>query len=258
MTMPICFTRHHHPTLTSTQEACRILAEQDAPEGTLVTADEQTAGRGRAGHSWFSPRGQAVYASLLLRPALSLRQSSWLTMLAALAILDCWKVGRLEDDKPSNLPTFQPSNLPTPRIKWLNDINLNGKKVCGILVETSITEDRLDYAILGIGLNVNNDFADAPPDVRARATSLKQEFGAELDRDAILQTLLQNLGARYAQLQHSPATEYAQHVETLGQPVRVQVGDEIVEGVATGVDEWGALQVQTSAGLRSLSFGHIL
>ena len=144
------------------------------------------------------------------------------------------------------------------RIKWLNDINLNGKKVCGILVETSITEDKLDYAILGIGLNVNTDFADAPQDVRTRATSLKQEFGTELDRDAILQTLLQNLGTRYAQLQYSPAAEYAQHVETLGQPVRVQVGDEVVAGMATGVDEWGALQIQTNAGLRSLSFGHLL
>jgi BirA family transcriptional regulator, biotin operon repressor / biotin---[acetyl-CoA-carboxylase] ligase len=254
----ICFTRHHHLTLTSTQDVCRALAEHGAPEGTVVTADEQTAGRGRAGHQWFSPRGQAVYASILLRPALGLRQSSWLTMLAALAILEGWKVGRLEGWKMTNLQTFQPPNPSTPRIKWLNDINLNGKKVCGILVETSITADQLDYAIVGIGLNVNTDFADAPQDVRARATSLKQEFGAELDRDAILQTLLQNLGARYAQLQHSPATEYAQHVETLGQPVRVQVGDEVIAGVATGVDEWGALQIQTSVEVRSISFGHLL
>ena len=194
------------------------------------------------GHTWFSPRGQAIYASILLRPALSVQQSPWLTMLAALAVRDA-------------IPT------PAVTIKWLNDLNLNGKKICGILVETSITEDRLDYAILGIGLNVNTTFADAPADVRARATSLKQEMGIELDREAILQTLLQNLHVRHHELQctqHSPAEEYAQHVETLGQPVRVQAGDEIIAGVATGVNAWGALMIETSAGMRSVSYGHVL
>ena len=234
--------RHHHLTLPSTQDTCRALAEQGAPAGTLVTADEQTTGRGRMGHTWFSPRGQAIYASILLRPALSVQQSPWLTMLAALVVRDA-------------IPTKAVT------IKWLNDLNLNGKKICGILVETSMTEDRLDYAILGIGLNVNTTFADAPTDVRARATSLKQEMGIELDREAILQTVLHNLHIRYAALQrtqHSPAEEYAQHVETLGQLVRVQAGDEIIAGMATGVNAWGALQIETSAGLRSVSYGHVL
>jgi BirA family biotin operon repressor/biotin-[acetyl-CoA-carboxylase] ligase len=240
------FIRHHYSTLPSTQDACRALAEQGAPEGTLVTADEQTAGRGRMGHTWYSPRGQAIYASILLRPALSVQQSSWLTMMAALAV-------KATIDAVGAQHTMEAQAT----IKWLNDINLKGKKVCGILVETSITGDRLDYAIVGIGLNVNTDFDDAPEEVRARATSLKAEFGKELDRDAILQTLLHNLEVRYATPQRSPAAEYAQHVETLGQPVRVQVGDEVVAGVAVGVDEWGALQIQSSTGVRSISFGQL-
>jgi BirA family biotin operon repressor/biotin-[acetyl-CoA-carboxylase] ligase len=240
----VIFVRHHYTSLTSTQDACRALAEAGAPEGALVTADEQTAGRGRGGHTWYSPRGQAICASLLLRPRLGLRQVAWLTMMAALAVRDA--VDCVGDAQVA--------------IKWLNDIHLNGKKVCGILVETSITGDKLDYAIVGIGLNVNTDFADAPDEVRARATSLKQVFGIEFDRDAVLQQLLMRFRLRYAQLQRmqrSPAAEYAQHVETLGRQVRVQVGDGVVEGLAVGVDEWGALRVETSAGVRGVMAGQV-
>jgi BirA family biotin operon repressor/biotin-[acetyl-CoA-carboxylase] ligase len=240
----VIFVRHHHTSLSSTQDICRALAEAGAPEGALVTADEQTSGRGRSGHTWYSPRGQAIYASILLRPALGLRQMAWLTMMAALAVRDAIDCG----------------GVAQTTIKWLNDIHLNGKKVCGILVETSMTGDKLDYAIVGIGLNVNTDFADAPDEVRARATSLKQVFGIEFDRDAVLQTLLVRFGLRYAQLrrtQLSPAAEYAQHVETLGQHVRVQVGDEVVEGLAVGVDEWGALRVETRAGVRVVVAGQV-
>jgi BirA family biotin operon repressor/biotin-[acetyl-CoA-carboxylase] ligase len=240
----VIFVRHHQTSLTSTQDACRALAEAGAPEGALVTADEQTAGRGRGGHTWYSPRGQAIYASILLRPSLGLRKATWLTMMAALAVretIDCGGVAQTT-------------------IKWLNDIHLNGKKVCGILVETSLTGDKLDYAIVGIGLNVNTDFADAPDEVRTRATSLKQVFGIEFDRDSVLQTLLVRFRLRYAQLQrtqHSPAAEYAQHVETLGRQVRVQAGDEVIEGLAVGVDEWGALRVETSAGVRVVMVGQV-
>ena len=98
--------------------------------------------------------------------------------------------------------------------------------------------------------------------MRTRATSLKHEVGVEQDREATLQTLLQSFGVRYDELQrtqHSPAEEYARHVDTLGQRVvRVQAGDEIIAGVATGVNEWGALLIETNAGLRSVSYGHVL
>ena len=240
----LSFDIRRFDSVTSTMDVCRELAQSSHPNGSVVVADEQTAGRGRMGQTWFSPRGQALYVSILLRPTLTLQQASWLTMLAALAVLDT------VDEVGAHAT-----------IKWLNDINLNSRKVCGILVETSITANKLDYAVLGIGLNVNTDFALAPPDVRQRATSLKQELGTEFDREAILHSLLKNLAARYNQLQrgqHGIATEYAQHVETLGQPVRMQAGAEIIGGIATSVDEWGALQIQTSAGLRSVSFGHNL
>ena len=242
----LLFDIRRYESVSSTMDVCREMARTSASEGIVVLAEEQLAGRGRMGHTWFSPRGQAVYASILLRPVLSLQQSSWLTLLAALAVKDT-----LDDLAPTHSVT----------IKWLNDINLNRRKVCGILVETSLTESNLDYAILGIGLNVNTDFASASPDVRNRATSLKQELGKEFDREAILQTLLQHLAHRYNHLQssrHSPAADYAQHVETLGQSVRAQAGDEIISGIALDVDEWGALQIQTNTGLRSVSFGHIL
>jgi BirA family biotin operon repressor/biotin-[acetyl-CoA-carboxylase] ligase len=246
-------------TVTSTMDVCRALAEAGAAEGTTVLADEQTAGRGRAGHGWYSPAGQALYVSVLLRPTLSVRQSPWLTMLAALAVWDTlrWEIRDWERAQ-SPVSNLQASVL---SIKWLNDIHLNRRKVAGILVETTLTGERLDYAVVGMGVNVNTDFAAAPAEVRARATSLQVEFGVDFVRESILQNLLHNFGVRYDELQctcHSPAEEYAQHLETLGQPVRVQMGAEVVAGVAVRVDAFGALVIATDSGERAVSFGSLL
>ena len=149
--------------VASTQDICRELAQGGAGEGVVIVAEGQTAGRGRAGTAWYSPPGQAIYASILLRPRLAVPQVSWITMIAALAVTDGIHAVGVET---------RIRRVSTPTIKWFNDIVLDAKKVCGILVETAITDDRLDYAILGMGLNVNTDFAEAPVEVRARATSL--------------------------------------------------------------------------------------
>jgi BirA family biotin operon repressor/biotin-[acetyl-CoA-carboxylase] ligase len=265
-----------HSSVTSTMDVARHLAEAGAPEGTTVVADEQTAGRGRVNHTWYSPPGQSLYLSVVLRPAPALApdQMGWITMAAALAVRD----GILEiRDWRSDHSSI--SNLQSPiSIKWFNDVLLSGRKVCGILLEGSFTGDRLDYCVLGIGLNVNTRFDDAPEDVRARATSLANEYANEVnelkrinewnelvvfDREDILQQVLARFGERYDALlrtRQSPAGEYAQYVETLGREVRIDVGGEgeIVAGRALRIDPDGALIVQTPSGEQRVGAGEVM
>jgi len=238
----------------STQHVCQRHAENGVDEGLVVVADEQTAGRGRMGHTWYSPADQAIYASILLRPKLTVAQTNWITMIAALAVLDV-VAGIDFGAGASHAPTT------TPTIKWFNDVLLNGKKLCGILVESSIVNDQIEYAVLGVGLNVNTDFADAPQEVRERATSLREAWSLVLDREQVLAQFLGDFADRYdrlCQTHRSPAHDYAARVDTIGKWVRVQAGDEMIEGLAVGVDDLGGLRVQTSNGERIAYFGHVL
>ncbi len=242
--MPLNYRLDRRAVVASTMDEARRLAEQGAPEGTAVVADAQTAGRGRAGHAWYSPPGQSIHLSIVLRPGLAPPDAGWVTMAAALAVCDA-------------LSPLQPA---VPRIKWFNDILLDGRKVCGILAETSITGGALDYAILGIGLNVNTVFDGAPEDVRARATSLRQAAGRPVDRDAVLRVVLDQFGARYERLLRegsSPAGEYARRLETLGRRVTIDAGGAPVTGVADRVNPDGSLVVRGETGERVARAGEV-
>ncbi|MDW8350582.1 MAG: biotin--[acetyl-CoA-carboxylase] ligase [Anaerolineae bacterium] len=243
------FDVRRYRSVTSTMDVCRAWAERGAVEGLVILADEQTAGRGRVGRAWYSPPGQSLYLSVLLRPALPPRRIGWLTMLGALAVCEM-AAGRGDAELSALDARF--------RLKWPNDVLLDGKKVAGVLVEASLTGDCLDYAVLGIGLNVNTRFDDAPEDVRRRATSLCQALGHVIDRDAVLERLLAALGARYATLSASLLTDYARRLDTLGRRVRLQVGDEMVEGDAARLTDDGALVVMTSDGERVVTFGDVM
>jgi BirA family biotin operon repressor/biotin-[acetyl-CoA-carboxylase] ligase len=228
-------------------DIARDMAQAGAPEGTLITADTQIAGRGRGNHAWYSPPAQSLYLSIVLRPSLPPQHASWITMTAALAVREVVEAIASPE---------------VAQIKWFNDVLLNGRKVCGTLVETSFMGDCMEYAVLGIGLNVNTRFDAAPPDVQARATSLAQECNhAPLDRADILSRLLESFGARYTRLlaqRASPAAEYTRHVVTLGQPACISAGSEIIEGLAQRIDEDGALIIHTASGERRVGFGEIL
>jgi BirA family biotin operon repressor/biotin-[acetyl-CoA-carboxylase] ligase len=245
----------HYDSVTSTMDVARQMAEAGAPEGSVTVADEQTSGRGRSAHIWYSPPAQSLYVSLLLRPALTPTQTGWITMVAALAMRDL-----IVEIRDWYKPASGAPPSPMVSIKWFNDVLLGGRKVCGILVESSLTDMRVDYAVLGIGLNVNTRFEDAPPDVRARATSLAAAWGTTLDREMVLQRLLALFGARYERLvqtRRSPAPEYAPHVETLGREVHIDTGSERVTGRAVRIADDGALIVQTAQGERRIGFGDV-
>ncbi|MCI0475206.1 MAG: biotin--[acetyl-CoA-carboxylase] ligase [Anaerolineales bacterium] len=219
----------YYERIGSTNDAARQLAEAGEPEGALVVADEQSAGRGRLGRSWVAPARSSLLMSLILRPDLPPRHAPRVTMAIALGACDaiCTETG-----------------LPA-QIKWPNDLQIRGKKFSGILAESGIVGEKLEYVIVGIGVNVNFDtaaIAGIPPD----ATSLATELGRVLPRAPLAQAIIRSIEAYYLRLRagQSLCDEYKNRLATLGQSIRAQTAQGIVAGRAVDVDEDGALIVQ--------------
>ena len=211
-------------TLDSTMDEARKLADNKALEGTVVFAEQQIQGRGRFDRAWISPPGKDLMFSVILRPDTA--QMPYVNMAAALSI--CSIVG-------------EAAGLETT-IKWPNDVKVDGRKISGILVESTIKAGAIDYAVLGIGLNVNSDPA-ATPEISSIATSMYRETGREFDRSTVLTNLLRALDEQYADIRagRSLTEEWVSELETLGQEVQVRWQDRVEEGRATGVDDQGNL-----------------
>jgi BirA family biotin operon repressor/biotin-[acetyl-CoA-carboxylase] ligase len=227
---------HLYQHIGSTQEEARRQARAGAPEGLLVVAEEQTAGRGRAGRPWLTAHGTALAFSLLLRPATSAARGGELSMLAGLAVCEAVEqaIGR-------------PAVL-----KWPNDILVGGKKTGGILVEAAATAggERLEYALLGIGLNVTS----APPDhaVDFPATALETEAGRPVDRLRLLRAILERLEAHYPLLANGRDRlhgQWAARLAWLGENVVARTPDGDRAGRAEGTDADGALVVRLDSGV---------
>lgn len=214
--------RLHLRATDSTNLRLRELAEAGAPDGALVTATEQSAGRGRQGRSWAAPAGTALLCSLLLRDPPPL-----LSLIAGVAVADVCG--------------------PQALVKWPNDVLLGGLKVSGVLVEA---RPQAGWAVLGIGLNVAVELDDLPPELRGRAGSLG------LGRDAIeptLALLLQRLDARLGQ----PPTAVLTDLRTRDALRGREIGWAGGSGVAAGIADDGRLRVQTTAGEVSLDAGEV-
>jgi BirA family biotin operon repressor/biotin-[acetyl-CoA-carboxylase] ligase len=224
----------YRPEVGSTNDEARRLAREGAPEGTLVITDYQSSGRGRLERDWVAPRGSSLLMSLVFRPALAPYQLQRLTMSCGLAAVDAieGQTGRRAG------------------LKWPNDIVIAGAKAGGILTEIELEGAQVQFAVVGIGLNVNLDPALLPADLAMPATSLSHEMGAEVARLPLLWTLLQRIEERYAALQagRSPHVEWAGRLDTLGKPVTVAGSGPALAGVAEGVDADGALLVRLADG----------
>ncbi|HEY6889228.1 MAG TPA: biotin--[acetyl-CoA-carboxylase] ligase [Solirubrobacter sp.] len=212
--------REHHASIGSTNERARELAEEGAAHGTLVTANEQTAGRGRQGRSWVTPPGVAIAASLILREFDEL-----LPLRAGLAVADI----------------AGPSAL----VKWPNDVWIDGRKVAGILVEAR------GWAVLGIGVNVAVDVAALPPEAAAVAGTLGRD-ASELD--VTLSALLSALETRLSEPKLATLDALRERDALLGKTVRWDGG----EGIGAGIDDTGGLRVQLPDGTTTtLSAGEV-
>lgn len=222
----------YYESVGSTNDEARRLAQAGTPEGTLVIAEEQTAGRGRLGRQWLAPAGQALLFSLIFYPTIEPRYLYQLTMLSSLACVQA---------------VAEQTGL-RPAIKWPNDLLLDDRKLAGILSEVGQAGERL-YVVVGIGLNVNVDFS-AWPELRQQATSLSEALGQPVPRLPLLQEILRRIEVGYDRLRagHSPYDEWVANLATLGKPVRVTTPEGILEGQASGVDPDGALCVTLADG----------
>jgi len=223
----------YFPRLDSTMDIARQEAEQGAAEGTVIIAGEQTEGRGRIQRQWISPRGN-IALSVILRPHLSCLPC--LIMLASLAV-----VGSIE--KVTGL---------SPQVKWPNDVLINGKKVCGILIENKLKGSRVVYAIIGMGINVEIIPSEYPV-IRETATSLNGELGTKISPLEIVQELLIEMENLY---QAMPETEsiyraWRDRLVTLNKPVSVASGTKTLTGTAESVDRDGSLVIRHDDGSRS-------
>ena len=215
----------------STNSLARSLAAAGEPEGTAVIAEEQTAGRGRLGRTWLAPGGTALLLSVIFRPCLMPERIQALTMMTALALRDALLI----------------STALRAEVKWPNDVLLSGRKAAGILTEARIRGASIEFAIVGIGLNVNQQQGALPvPD----ATSVALELGHPVPRVPLLQTILGCLDLRYQRLQagQSPTAEWAAALVTLGQRVQVVCGERTYLGLAESVDDSGALLLRLDDG----------
>ncbi|MFC1991251.1 biotin--[acetyl-CoA-carboxylase] ligase [Chloroflexota bacterium] len=223
----------YYPSLTSTMEIARQQARQGAVEGTVIITDEQTAGRGRLKRAWLSPRGN-IALTVIIRPDLSHLPS--LIMLASLAVVHS---------------IVSVTGLKA-QIKWPNDVLINGKKVCGILIESDVQRSGVKYAIVGIGIDANIRLADFP-EIQPIATSLSDELGREVSRLEIIRRLLVEMEGLYQALSDGGSLyqEWRDSLVTLGKKVRVTEGDTAYEGIAESVARDGSLLLRRPDGTLS-------
>ena len=225
----------------STNEVAKDLARRRAPEGTVVLAEEQTAGKGRLRRTWTSPPGASILLSVILRPRLT--QLPKLTIMASLAAARAV-------ERATGLQA---------RIKWPNDVIIGGKKAGGILIEAELRGRRPRFAVAGLGLNVNFDVR-AVPEIPETATSISLELGRNYPRQELLLALLDELETAYLALSSAAATreEWRARLETLGRWVRVTGVGPPEEGRAEDVDDLGRLLLRRADGsLVALSEGDV-
>jgi BirA family biotin operon repressor/biotin-[acetyl-CoA-carboxylase] ligase len=226
----------HFPSLKSTMEKAIQEARKGAAEGTVVTAGEQTGGRGRVKRAWLSPEG-SISLSVVLYPGMA--QLPYLVMLASVAVAR-------SIEAVTGLKT---------QLKWPNDVLIGGKKVCGILIENELKGDNVSWAVIGIGINVNIEAGDFP-EIAATATSLSDELGGELPRVEILRRLLVELERLYLTLGDGAqiCNEWRRRLITLGRRVRVVSGENMLQGIAEDVSRDGSLLLKHDDG----SISHVV
>ena len=248
-------TLHIMDHTPSTNTAALALAQKGAEDGTVVVAERQTAGRGRLGRRWYSPPGENLYCSVILRKAPATeRLSEWLSWVPLISAVAAARAVQA-------VTGLQPS------LKWPNDILIGQRKLGGLLCESSGSQKHGTLVVVGIGINVNARRESFPVDLREVATSLASEAGRSFDRGILLAALLSELESRHlALLSGKPAdyvNEYSTLCSTLGRQVRVNLaGGNNVEGRADSIAPDGSLRIieagTQSGGAREVRTGDVI
>lgn len=227
----------------STNDYLKKLAFYGAREGSVVVASEQTAGKGRLGKSFFSPKDSGIYMSYLYRPEASLSELSTLTGRVAVAVIKAIKTVCSIDVS----------------VKWVNDLILNGKKICGILTELSIFGETMnaEYAIVGIGINVNNDKSEFDGELSKIATSLYAESGNKFDRNRLVAEIINNLDELFEVSVADSIEFYRSKCINIGKEVSFTYNGCLMSGVVLAIDDSFGLLVKVGDNVLTLSSGEV-
>ena len=231
-----------HETLDSTNNRAKALAAKGAPHGYLVIAESQTGGKGRMGRSFFSPEHTGIYMTYVLRPQLLAERAVMITSMAAVAVARA--IERVAEVQV--------------RIKWVNDLFINDRKVCGILCEASMDFEsgRLEYAVLGIGINVAA--MRFPEEIAGIATSIENECGRPVSRSRLIAEISNQLEALYGQLESAEfMAESRARSNVIGRDVVVLRGDDRFDARVMDIDDRGRLVIRTEDGITRVGSGEI-
>lgn len=235
----------YYEEIDSTNLCLRRLMESNICEYTVVSADTQTAGKGRRGHSWESPKGSSISTSMILFPDKSnYKRLSQITLLAGLSV--CNAIEKHTDLKPM--------------IKWPNDVLINEKKVCGILVENITSQENNNALIVGIGINVHSQ--DFPEELKEKATSIDIETNVSVKRNELITCLWEEFISYYEYFLRGPVCdiitgEFSERLINLGREVEVIKGGEHIKGLCLGVNDKGELLVKTDNDTLTIDFGEV-
>ena len=222
----------YHAEIESTNVEAKKLAREGAPEGTVVVAECQLAGRGRLGRQWTSPAGKGLLFSVILRPDLPMADAHLLALMTGDAVAEAIE-----------------GHVKVPvHLKWPNDLIITNKKAGGILLEISGEQDRVDWIVAGIGINVNVEFSELPVSLRKTATSLKMATEKTVDRSGLLARILLTLEKGYTDCLTNgferPLRHFRERDYLLHRSVSIQTRDGLVIGEAAGIDDRGSLLVE--------------
>jgi BirA family biotin operon repressor/biotin-[acetyl-CoA-carboxylase] ligase len=227
---------HIFEEVNSTNDVAYSMALEDAPEGTVVIAESQTRGRGRMNRSWVSPSGKNLYLSLVLKPPIPPREAPFLTYMGAVATAEALADNFCLDAS----------------LKWPNDILVNGRKLAGLLNEVKAESDRVVFAVLGFGVNLNVDQKAFPPGLRGKATSVMGELGHSVSRVGFTRCLLESIEAWYETFltrgHESIIEKWEALAQIRGKSIEVRSFGVIHRGVADGLDRDGALVLRGGTG----------
>ncbi|MCX7857043.1 MAG: biotin--[acetyl-CoA-carboxylase] ligase [Deltaproteobacteria bacterium] len=232
--------------LESTNTYAIELAKKGEPEGTCVVSEAQKKGKGRLGRKWISPEGKNIYLSIILRPQISFSDVHTLSYLTCLVVTE----------------TLETVSTLRPTLKWPNDVLIGEKKISGTLVELSSTLKKVNFVVVGIGLNVNMEPNDLPEEIKNVATSIYMETGRKYDRAYVCAILLNSFEKFYlAFLEKGSSfirTIWEEKAKIKGQALTVSVGENIVAGLCEGLGDDGALLLNTPSGTERIYAGDLV
>ena len=236
---------HIFNEIDSTNDRAYKLADNSAPEGTIVIAESQSSGKGRSGRKWISIPGQSLSFSIILKPEIDIAKTPGLTLVIAVALSD----------------TLHHFGVHTHKIKWPNDILINNRKIAGILTEMKAMSGKIVFIISGIGINTGSVLNELPEDLKSAASSILDETGIVIDRTGFLQTLLQMMEIRYNEFVQSGLEnilkDWKENSDLIGKKISFILDRQRIEGDVKAINDDGSLNIETGSGTLSFNSGEI-